>query len=142
DFDNDGKPEIAVAGKTRFRIIDFDCQGGGGGCEADGVRWSQPSQDASSAQTGVAVFDFDGDGQAEAVYADECFLRVYDGKSGEVLYSAYRTSGTWYESPVVADVDQDQNTEIVVNNNGGVTCPASGGALDKPYVDPLHKGVR
>jgi hypothetical protein len=141
DFDADGLPEVALAGATEFSIYDFDCVGGGPGCAADGVRWSQPSQDASSAQTGVAVFDFDGDGQAEAVYADECFLRVYDGLSGEVLYSAYRTSGTWYESPLVADVDNDQNTEIVVNNNVGAICPV-GGALDTPYVDPLHRGVR
>ncbi len=142
DFDNDGLPEIAVAGATEFSIYDADCLGGGAGCQAEGVRWSKPSQDSSSAQTGVAVFDFDGDGQAEAVYADECFLRVYDGKSGEVLYSAYRTSGTWYESPLVADVDNDQNTEIVVNNNVGAICPVLGGALDVPYIDPLHRGVR
>ena len=142
DFDADGLPEIAVAGATEFAIFDPDCVGGAADCQSDGVRWSQPSQDSSSAQTGVAVFDFDGDGQAEAVYADECFLRVYDGKSGDVLYSAYRTSGTWYESPLVADVDNDQNTEIVVNNNVGAICPVTGGALDMPYVDPLHRGVR
>jgi hypothetical protein len=87
----------------------------------------------------VAVFDFEGDGKAEVVYADECFLRVYDGSSGEVLYSAYRTSGTWYESPVVADVDRDQNTEIVVNNAYYVAC---GDDPSMPFVDPIHRGVR
>jgi hypothetical protein len=141
DFDHDGFPEVAVAGATRFRVFDFDCRAGGAGCEGPFVRWSQRSQDASSRQTGASIFDFDGDGQAEAVYADECFLRVYDGKSGDVLFSSYRTSGTWLENPVVADVDKDDNTEIVVNSANSVVCPA-GGTLGVAYVDPLHKGVR
>jgi len=142
DFDSDGLPEIGVAGKTRFRVFDFDCKDGGAGCESPYVRWSQPSQDGSSAQTSAAIFDFDGDGRAEAVYADECFLRVYEGHSGTVLYSAYRTSATWYENPLVADVDRDDSTEIVVNSNKvGIACPTSS-ARGTPYVDPIHPGVR
>jgi len=142
DFDHDGLPEIGVAGKTRFRVFDFECAQAGPGCEGGYVRWSQPSQDASSGQTSAAIFDFDGDGRAEAVYADECFLRVYEGDTGTVLYSAYRTSATWYESPLVADVDRDDSTEIVVNSNAmGTACPA-GGTPGTPYVDPIHPGVR
>lgn len=141
DFDNDGFPEVAIAGATRFRVFDFDCKGGGAGCESDFVRWSQKSQDASSRQTAASIFDFDGDGKAEAIYADECFLRVYDGTTGDVLFSSYRTSGTWLENPVVADVDRDDNTEIVVNSAYSLLCPA-GGKLNTPHVDPLHKGVR
>jgi hypothetical protein len=78
------------------------------GCVGNYVRWSRPSQDASSATTGSSIFDFEFDGQAEAVYGDECFTRVYEGKTGEVLYSSYRTSCTWYENPIVADVDNDR----------------------------------
>jgi hypothetical protein len=142
DFDHDGLPEIGVAGKSRFRVFDFDCAAAGGGCESPYVRWSQPSQDGSSAQTSAAIFDFDGDGRAEAVYADECFLRVYAGDTGTVLYSAYRTSATWYEAPLVADVDRDDSTEIVVNSNAGsVACP-TGSPRGMSYVDPIHPGVR
>jgi hypothetical protein len=145
DFDNDGFPEVAIAGATRFRVFDFDCKNGGAGCESPFVRWSQLSQDASSRQTAASIFDFDGDGKAEAIYADECFLRVYDGVNGDVLFSAFRTSGTWLENPVVADVDKDDNTEIVVNSASYVECPATqvpGANVGKPYVDPLHKGAR
>jgi hypothetical protein len=147
DFDNDGFPEVAIAGATRFRVFDFDCRAGGAGCEAPFVRWSQKSQDASSRQTAASIFDFDGDGKAEAIYADECFMRVYDGVNGDVLFSAYRTSGTWLENPVIADVDKDQNTEIVVNSALYVGCPPGppgnpDASLGKPYVDPLHKGAR
>jgi FG-GAP-like repeat len=141
DFDNDGRPEIGIAGGSRFRVFDLKCQNGGAGCEGPYIRWSKPSQDASSRQTGASVFDFDGDGEAEAVYADECFLRIYRGKTGDVLFSTPRTSGTWYENPVVADVDRDDHVEIVVNSAYSVPCP-SNGTPGTPYVDPIHPGVR
>jgi hypothetical protein len=142
DFDKDGKPEIAIAGKTKLHVLDIDCAGGGTGCAGDYVKWSQPAQDESSAQTGATVFDFDGDGKAEIAYADECFVRIYEGTTGEVLYSAYRTSGTFYESPVVADTDNDQNTEIIVNSNAqNVRCP-TGSTEGTPFTDPLHRGLR
>ena len=105
-----------------------------GSGRTDYVLWSQPSQDASSNVTGSSVFDFEGDGRAEVVYADECFTRVYDGVTGKVMYSRYRTSCTWYELPIVADVDGDFNAEIVVgsNTNCNVSCPT---------LDPIFDGV-
>ncbi len=97
-----------------------------------GVLWAQPSQDRSSSETGSSVFDFNGDGQAEAVYRDECYLRVYKGATGEVLYSAPASSGTGQEEPVICDVDGDFATEIVVARaTNSPTCPAT---------DPLFPG--
>lgn len=134
DFDNDGFPEIASAGATLYTVFDLDCKDPmAPGCAGPYVRWSQASQDMSSRNTGSSIFDFEGDGAAEAIYADECFLRVYQGSTGEVLYSAFRTSCTWFENPVVGDPDNDQNTEILVgsNSNCNVVCPT---------VDPIHRG--
>ncbi len=138
DFDGDGRREFATAGGSQYVVFDFDCLAGGdaAGCNGQspgtGVLWTQPSQDQSSNVTGSSVFDFDANGSAEAVYADECFLRIYDGKSGEVLFSAARSSGTTYENPVMVDVDGDYRTEIVsaVNDYAG--------ALGCPAVDPLN----
>jgi hypothetical protein len=62
------------------------------------------------------------------VYADECYLRVYDGATGNVVYSASRSSGTTYENPVIVDVDGDFHTEIVsaVNDYApSLVCPAT-----------------
>ncbi len=136
DVANDGFPESSSAGGTAYTVFDLDCKDPmAPGCSGAYVRWSQPSQDSSSKNTGSSIFDFEGDGEAEAIYADECFLRVYKGSTGEVLYSSFRTSCTWYENPVVGDPDNDQNTEILVgsNNNCGVVCPA---------IDPIHRGSR
>jgi hypothetical protein len=104
-------------------------------CEARGIRWSQPSQDHSSAVTGSSVFDFEGDGSAEAVYADECYVRVYDGATGAVKFSQARSSGTTYENPVVVDVDGDFNSEIVTSTNDYA------GTLGCAAQDPLFAGA-
>jgi hypothetical protein len=147
DFDADGQPEVASAGATAFRVFDLECVNGGAGCEGNGVRWSKPSQDSSSAQTGSTIFDFEGDGQAEAVYADECFVRVYNGKSGDVLFSAYRSSCTWWEQPIVADPDHSSRTKIIVNSNINCHVDCSNQATTEPGVnggvlDKEHPGVR
>jgi hypothetical protein len=140
DFDGDGRREFASAGGSQYVVFDFDCLAGGdpvkcgGQAPGTGILWAQPSKDASSNVTGSSVFDFDYDGKAEAVYADECYLRVYDGTTGTVIYSVARSSGTTYENPVIVDVDGDYHTEIVsaVNDYAALNCPAT---------DPLFPGA-
>jgi hypothetical protein len=147
DFDGDGRREFASAGGTKYVVFDLDCVAGGdatkcgGQAKTDGVLWSQPSKDQSSNVTGSSVFDFDADGKAEAVYADECFLRVYEGATGQVVYSASRSSGTTYENPVIVDVDGDYHTEIVsaVNDYAGANgCPATDPLLSTSTFAPSH----
>ncbi|HEY8378367.1 MAG TPA: VCBS repeat-containing protein, partial [Nannocystis sp.] len=143
DFDGDGQAEFATAGASQYVVYDPDCVAAlngespperpGGKCERspeqqaknlpDGVLWAQPSKDESSNTTGSSIFDFNGDGLGEAVYRDECFLRVYDGKSGKVLFSTPASSGTGLEYPTIADVDGDFATEIVVTRSPHNACP-------------------
>lgn len=107
DFDGDGAPEIGVAAGSRYSVI-----------EPDGtVVWQAMTDDASSGNTGSAVFDFEGDGSAEVVYADQTRLWVFSGVDGSVrLSSSEHSNGTWLEYSVVADVDGDGHVEIVVPN--------------------------
>jgi hypothetical protein len=152
DFDGDGRPELASAGGSAYTVFDLDCVAGGGSgtCASgrtDGILWTQRSQDQSSNVTGSSIFDFEGDGAAEAVYGDECFIRVYSGSSGQVLFSQSRSSCTWYENPVIADLDGDFNAEIVIGDNyncgsadGGRDCTGFG--LGPRNTDPIFPGLR
>lgn len=108
DFDADGAPEIGVAGAYAYSVL-----------EGDGsVRWSMPVQDYSSSVTGSSVFDFESDGAAEVVYADEETLWVFDGSTGAVeLAVGGHGSGTLYEYPLIVDVDADGSSEIVLASN-------------------------
>jgi hypothetical protein len=85
--------------------------------------WRRGTEDDSSKVTSSSVFDFNGDGAAEVVYGDECYFRIYDGKSGSVQLAVPSLSRTVLENPVVADVDNDGNAEILfVNNNETIQC--------------------
>jgi hypothetical protein len=115
------------------------------------VVWSTANHDASSSVTGSSVFDFEGDGKAEVLYNDECFVWVYDGANGNVLFSANTQSFTATEATIVADVDGDGHAEIVMGANGSnpVTwhC-AHHGAGDPTYPEwtlpanaPAYRGI-
>ena len=107
DYDGDGYPEVGVAARSSYTVFDTDGR----------KLWERATQDASSGNTGSAVFDFEGDGVAEVVYADETKLWVFHGPDGAVkLESTEHSNATWTEYPVIADVDGDGQAEIVVPN--------------------------
>jgi hypothetical protein len=121
DFDGDGRPEIGTASADFYTVIDLDCTGDPlpAQCESEGVLWTVPNQDCSSRVTGSSVFDFDGNGSAEVVYADEVTFRVFDGLTGDILMEdASHVSNTRTEMPVVVDVDNDGKSEVVVPEPG------------------------
>lgn len=104
---------------------DADCNpgalcGGAGSCVCLHNGWQRASDDDSSRATSSSVFDFNGDGSAEAVYNDECDLRVYRGLDGVVLYRETSRSRTAIENPIVADVDNDGNAEIIFGSNNAI----------------------
>lgn len=127
DFDGDGMPEVGVAGSDYYIVVDLDCcdslpecdaiPEGNTECELPGVRWYVPTEDCSSRTTSSSVFDFEGDGSAEVVYNDECNFRIYSGLDGVVLFEQPNHTHTRLEMPVIADVDNDGNAEIVFSEN-------------------------
>ena len=133
DFDGDGLPEIGVAGAGSYSVYDPDG-------DMD-VLWSRTTQDVSSNATGSSVFDFEGDGSAEVVYQDECYVWVYRGSDGTVLLQIDSTSATIHEYPLVVDVDADGNSEIVaVANNRSPTLVTQCQTAD-PAWDGAREGV-
>ena len=161
DYDGDGLPEFGIAGASYYFVFDIDCvsprsYGGKTGtcvragtacdCGACGtnptnmaVLWCKGTQDQSSFITGSSVFDFNADGAAEVVYGDECWTRVYDGKTGTIYFSANHSSQTKLEEPIVADVNGDGRADLVMTSTRagegapgrGLACPSSCAAGEK-----------
>lgn len=128
DFNGDGVPDVGVAGGVGYAVFDGSKLMDDTVPNGDTFLWVRETQDCSSAFTGSSVFDFDGDGSAEVVYADEEMLRIYRGIDGEILYETCNTSGTLHEYPVIADVDNDAHADIVAvsNDYSYIECPVDG----------------
>jgi CARDB len=96
--------------------------------------WTRESDDNSSKVTSTSVFDFNGDGASEVLYNDECEFRVYSGMDGTVLYNEISRSRTAMENPIVADVDNDGNAEVVtvLNTEEANRCDDDTGAVAGP----------
>jgi hypothetical protein len=111
NIDNDDQLELTfISGSSLYALDDALMQ-----------EWANHEDfwETSSGFTGTTVFDFDGDGSSEIVYRDEIDLYIIDGVSGKPLSnditSSFCSSQTQAEYPVVADVDGDGETEIVVS---------------------------
>ncbi len=109
DFDGDGLVEIGTAGGANMVVFDPD--------GPEPVLWVVPSKDTSSHRTGSTVFDFEADGEAEVIYSDECFVRIYKGADGAILFQAPNNTRTQYEYPLVVDIDGNGKTELVITSN-------------------------
>ena len=108
DLDLDGMPEFVVAGGNELRVVNHD----------GSILWTAKAHDESGA-TGASIFDFEGDGQPEVVYIDEIEMIAFDGATGAVkFYSTEHASGTMMDYPAIADVDADDQAEIVVCHDG------------------------
>jgi hypothetical protein len=118
DFDGvlPKRPEVGVAKATFYSVTKVDLSAKKAADRLK-VLWKQTNHDFSSSVTGSTVFDFEGDGAAEVIYNDECFIWVYDGKTGAVKFAHPTTSFTATEASLVADVDGDGRAEMVMVAN-------------------------
>jgi hypothetical protein len=119
DFDGDGQVDIALGASAGFTVLDRDLE---------------PIYQYSMIDEGLTAttaFDFLGDGQAEAVYADKDEILFFDVAQQRVVMSWPHSGSMDY--PVVADVDNDGSAEVVI---------VSGGVVDNsqffPVWVPLH----
>ena len=146
DFDADGRMEFASPGLDQISAFDLDCSNDSelkgdprncrnpAGPNSQGLLWTKKGLHGAS--SGASVFDFDGDQRSEVVYADQCFLRIMDGVTGNVLFSVPRSSTTRFDYPVIADVDGDDHTEIVTaeNDSQDNQCPTTDPVNDQESV--------
>ncbi len=126
DFNGDGFPDVALAGGIGYAVFDGRKLMDGVTAGDQTLLWIRQTRDCSSAATGSTLFDFDGDGRVEVVYGDEVNLHVYDSATGTELFTTCNTSGTLIEYPLVADIDNDGQADlIVVSNAYAFTCATS-----------------
>ena len=125
DFDGDGYADVGVAGAVGYVVLSGAALMNKSLTNPQTILWFKTTHDCSSAVTGSSVFDFNGDGKAEVIYSDEYHLWMYDGKTGtNLIPSTCNTTGTLWEYPLVADVDNDGQADIIVASNAyGITCP-------------------
>ncbi len=102
DVDNDGLPEIVIAATNYIHVYEHNLA----------QKWQMAISDQTGA-SGPTTFDFEGDHAAEVVHADENDVWVWNGTDGAVKYQADRTSRTIVDNPVVADVDNDGQADVL-----------------------------
>lgn len=106
DLDGDSYPDIVFAAQNELIALEW------GGTE----KWTARISDQSGA-AGPVLFDFELDGYPEVLYADETEVRFFSGLDGRVKYSsAQHGSYTILETPIVADVDNDEHVEIILGH--------------------------
>lgn len=107
DFDGDDQAEIAWASSSVFNMYELSGE----------LVWRSTITDASGLAA-CSGYDINGDGAYEILFADENTFWVFDGATGGVLFSQLgHASGTIFEYPIVADVDNDDSAEILISSN-------------------------
>ena len=137
DFDGSGIPSIGVAMATFYSVVKPDYA-----TSKIDVLWKMPNHDLSSSVTGSTVFDFEGDGKAEVIYADECFLWVFNGQTGAVRFAAPHTSFTATEASLLADLDGDGHAEMLMVSNSADPSSAGWACMNAAGTPDTINGVK
>lgn len=103
DLDGDGKLEVSFVSYPTLYALKNDFS----------VLWRNTTNDAS-AVTCSSVFDFCGDGSADVIYRGESYLQIIEGATGKIKWQDNCLSATHIENPLVLDVDNDGQTEILI----------------------------
>ncbi len=116
DLDGDGTPEFVFAAQNKLIAMEW------GGT----ILWQATINDNSGA-AGPTLFDFEMDGYPEVLYADESSIKFFSGLDGSLKFSSSQHSSyTILETPIIADVDNDDQVEIILGHG---TPSSSTGAL-------------
>lgn len=134
DIDNDGYPEIVyITNGSTFQMYALQYTPGAAMGNRLSLKWQLSHTDGSGC-TGMSLFDFNLDGTAEIVYRDERTLRIIDGSgSTAVVKKTFDNvrSATLREYPIVADIDNDGQAEIIIQGYDEVS---AGGDSQRGYI--------
>ncbi len=108
NVDDDCYPEIGIAFKRKVVLYKYNGQ-----ASLDQL-YTISTSDLSGG-TGITMFDFNQDNKNELIYRDETDLMIIEGNTGQILSKSPIKSGTIMEYPIVVDIDNDDEAEILVN---------------------------
>ena len=113
DVDGNGVPDIGYCRPNAVDMLSYD------GTTTLALEWTLSTSDGSG-ETSLTMFDFDQNGVQEIIYRDETDLRIINGSNGSAtnITTFPAESSTGNEGPVVADVDGDNEAEIIVTSEG------------------------
>ncbi len=111
DFDGDGNLEIGIRGQNNYLILDSEGR--------KKKTLSLPSIAPFETMVAPAVFDLNGDGIPEVLINSAEYFRIFNGKTGELLYKEYDGNITFgnSQSVIIADVNGDGHAEAVITGN-------------------------
>ena len=110
DVDNDGLVEFVFVSKNKLICLENDFT----------LKWYKDVVDLSSGFTTTSSFDLNGDNFPEVLYGSEDSIYIISGVTGATLENITRNSGSSYEYPTVADVDQDGASEILISSGNSI----------------------
>lgn len=113
DVNGDRKPDVIIPSGDFVHV--FDTLSG-----RELWRAAIDDYSRSCGASGAAAFDFEGDGKFEVVYHDSDHMYVFRGQDGTKLYDSPRNSSTIWETPVIADVDNDGHADLIMTNENGI----------------------
>ena len=117
DFDRDGRLEAGIAYRDVFIMLNHD----------GSILWSRKIDDPSTGAV-ASAHDFDDDGYLEVLYADHARLQIFAGATGQTRFvDEDHVSNTFWEYPLVADVDGDGASELISGDLNGLRIFGSAG---------------
>lgn len=107
DLDNDCVPEIIIAFSNKINVYKF----------SNGILFLHYTIKTSdnSGKCPVTAFDLNNDLYFELIFRDQEFLKIINGSTGKAIDSIALKSRTWEEYPIIADIDNDNEAEIIVS---------------------------
>jgi uncharacterized repeat protein (TIGR02543 family) len=134
NIDTDNYPEIVFitnGSQPNMYALKYNPAGGNNKIS---LKWSFLVNN-NTGYTGTTLFDFNQDRRNEIVYRDKTSLHIIDGSgSPAVIKDKFDnvSSGTLREFPVIADVDNDGQAEIIVTGWNGQS--ANGGNSQSGFI--------
>ncbi len=107
DIDRNGSINVVVAGRNVLLALQYNS-----GPNTFSELWSVPMTSVTG-RVGTTLFDFEGDNNTEIVYRDEVQLFVRNAATGALRTATSCGSVTRTETPVVVDVDNNGQANIV-----------------------------